>query len=450
MKSIIEDMHVVSRLKCGEDSSPKLTALIDVLEKRMSMEVDEHKGREISSERAASLVSAKVQLLQRVAFRHFESPLQDFALASVSSALDMLSSNSKAQTTFEDMKDEDLRKLMLLTGLISEPGAKVLKGYALEPNELNRKLLLQILVDEHRLNTKELRIHKFTLDKTKAGLSTIMPSMAGQFLSIQDFVERLYNLKSSELAELCTGLVEDATMKLFPSANVSGWSRMGTRLSGCRLRSVTKPTKIDALEEFESVRLELQFSLDGTPKKVMNEWDSLRDGDPLFLVKVSPEAEVVAIRLCEVDNSVIAIPDNPHRTAIVRLDVDQYVRDKADGVEYAAFSVLVRCNADVTRLKHELAALEGVLALKESMERKVPGWLKKAFLGHSPPRSLGQFFGSTANDLASTGISLLTITPGTCECSFSVAVRSCVIMSTVNPAYGIATILSPLLKPNGK
>ena len=415
MKSLIEDTHVVSRLKCAESVSPKLLSLVDVLEERLSCAVDEHKGREIEAERAVALVYAKVQLLQRVAFRHFENQLQDFALASVSTALDMLSTLEKVQAALEDMKLEELKQFLLLAGLIGDVGTGLIKGYTLEPTELNTKVLLQILVDNHRLRHSADGCCQFSFEKP--GDAGTLPSMAGRFLSINDFTQRMYNLKTVELSELSVSKVKDAVGKLFPQPQVAGWSRMGTRLSGCRVQSVKKPISIDSLHEYESVRLEVQFSLDGTPKKVINEWDSLQDGDPLFLVRLTPDAMVSAVRLCEVDNSLISIPDNPHRTAILRLDVDQYAKDKANGVQYNAFSVLVRGNSDITRLKHEICFLHSSLQLEDGLlEKTFPSWFKRSFLGHVPAKWLGKIFGASSADLASNGVALLNITPGTRKC----------------------------------
>lgn len=119
LKTVIEDMHVISRIKVELKRSNRLHCLkyVEALQERLDLEVDDHKGKAYDPEKANALKSAQIQLLQRVAFRHFEEKLRDFIFVSVSTAAKMVNRLEEVQQTFQEMNDDELQQFLKLTGI---------------------------------------------------------------------------------------------------------------------------------------------------------------------------------------------------------------------------------------------------------------------------------------------------------------------------------------------
>ncbi|CAH8534028.1 unnamed protein product [Schistosoma rodhaini] len=119
-----------------------------------------------------------------------------------------------------------------------------------------------------------------------------LPKLGLQFLTLQDYLLRNFNLFRLESTYEIRQDIEDAIVRLkawrgeFGQAVFDGWSRMALPIQAFNIVEVAKPDL--GARHPARVRADVRVALAGLRPEIRKEWLGLRRHDPVFLVTIRP------------------------------------------------------------------------------------------------------------------------------------------------------------------
>ncbi|VDO71171.1 unnamed protein product [Schistosoma mattheei] len=119
-----------------------------------------------------------------------------------------------------------------------------------------------------------------------------LPKLGLQFLTLQDYLLRNFNLFRLESTYEIRQDIEDAIIRLkawrgeFGQAVFDGWSRMALPIQAFNIVEVAKPDL--GAKHPARVRADVRVALAGLRPEIRKEWLGLRRHDPVFLVTIRP------------------------------------------------------------------------------------------------------------------------------------------------------------------
>ncbi|KAI8926210.1 hypothetical protein BC831DRAFT_457446 [Entophlyctis helioformis] len=430
---------------------PVFKTLVDRLSEYAHFPIDDATGSALSQTEVVERFYERVYGIQRVLFAAFRDSLGDVAVASVCNM-----DRAELREHFAALATDELHSVCTAIGVRTVPVG--LKG---APSSVphSRDFLVNVIC---RILTKpQLRLDKvgmLPLYPTETTLfdetvcppndvfsnthCTALPKLSLQYLTLKDYLLRNLVLYTHDSVLRLRDFVEDTVMRLSPSYN---------RIEGSTVfeGSVQKAVAIDQFQVAEArpsfVKGEIVFSVHKMSASARQDWDTIRQGDHLFLmgIYIDPSADPVAnrtaplsdmntpgsgaqfrkrfgimsIRGCEVcellgdngrpvDDYMSAQVERRHaedsrprinrrqRSMTVLLDPNQYLIDTAaknapqyglPGAKdvYDTFNVLVRVPEHLNNVK---AVLETTAEALQS-DVALPEWLQDLFLGYGDRNS---------------------------------------------------------------
>jgi len=476
-RPLLVDKHIVVRCRGSKvaqlPAARLINQLLGILRYYENFEIDDTSGKPLSRREVTDLHYEKLQLLQRVCYGEFpdHAGLKVLCLSNVSNldtrdallqhfqplALDVLKVLCAKVCYLDVSKDPTLAALeqKVKEAIEAQEKAEAEKDAATPegPKKKKRKkkvkteeekrlieLLVEILVNRlERPVMQQDDIAKMPLYPTEelvwdpnlvpeehysGDYSLALPKLNLQFLTIHDYLLRNFNLFRLESTYEIREDLQDQIPRMKPgfdengNTTFHGHARMALPLANLEVTNVKRP-KVG--EEVPSeVRAEVRWNLTGAMPHVRNEWDTLREHDVIFLLKIkAPEKPfdgsvkdltvsefpetfgVVSLRGAEVtellddEGNVISDP-NPaerktpvgdNRMARVLLDPAQYHQDLESVAEgksevYTTLNLIIRRRPKENNFK---AILHTIRSLMNNEDTVVPDWLHDLFLGYGDP-----------------------------------------------------------------
>ena len=329
--------------------------------------------------------------------------LYRFGLKDIALSLYGIDTETKIEQLIESISDQDLLNQVLAEiFLISEP------------HKFDRELILRILVD--RLITPK-NVAKSILRNdprfpTEKDFNRVVESsrhevLTTQFLSLPDYVDRNLSLYRQDVFEKLRDAIQDAVPRLDHrivngSVQLNGSSRMIAPVNQVEILTVRRDPFSGSPS---SVKGEIVIDMKNLLPNVREEWDSLRNGDVLFLLTLKNKEDeegsdwadgmgIHLIRGCTVlelldgeGNLVFSAgksKDNIARIGdkrIARVDFDPitYASDLTESVPLGGFHVVLRLRSTETVFKSVLSSSSAVT---------LPDWLSDFFLGYGSPEAV--------------------------------------------------------------
>ncbi|CAJ1439094.1 unnamed protein product, partial [Effrenium voratum] len=473
-RPLMVDKHIVVRCKRSKvaqlPEARLLNQLLGILRYYENFEIDDTTGKPLSRREVTDLHYERLQLLQRVCFQEFPDnpslkPIMLINVANLDSRealvqhfeplpLEVLKTLSAKVCYLDVSKDPTLAVMeqKVKEAIAAQEKAEAEKE-ATEPKKKKRKkkvkteeeqrlceLLVEILVNRlERPVMQQDDVMKMPLYPTEeliwdpnlvpeehysGDYSLALPKLNLQFLTIHDYLLRNFNLFRLESTHEIRDDLHDqiprmkASLDQDGSTHFSGSARMAIPLGGLEVMNVKRP-KVG--EEVPSeVRAEVRWSLTGVLPHVREEWDTLREHDVIFLIRIQPPAEpydgrvadlsvaefpqkfgVVSVRGAEItellddEGNVLSDPNPAERrspvgdirVARVLLDPAQYHQDleaMAAGKPevYSTLNLVMRRKPKENNFK---AILHTIRSLMNNEDTVVPDWLHDLFLGYGDP-----------------------------------------------------------------
>jgi len=474
-RPLLVDKHVVVRCRGSKvaqlPQARLVNQLLGILRYYENFEIDDTTGKPLSRREVTDLHYERLQLLQRVCFQEFsDNPsLKQIMLVNVAK----LDTREALLEHFEPLPFEVLKVLCakvcyldvsrdttlaameqkVRDAIAAQEAQEAEKAAAAEPKKKKRKkkvkteeeerickLLVEILVNRlERPVMQQDDVMKMPLYPTEdliwdpnlvpeehySGDYTLaLPKLNLQFLTIHDYLLRNFNLFRLESTHEIRDDLQDQIPRMKASADhdggthFSGSGRMMVPLGGLEVMNVKRP-KVG--EEVPSeVRAEVRWSLTGVLPQIREEWDTLREHDVIFLIRIKAPEEpydgkvadltvaefpekfgVVSVRGAEItellddEGNVISDPNPAERktpvgdgrVARVILDPAQYHQDleaMASGKTeiYSNLNLVLRRKPKENNFK---AILHTIRSLMNNEDTVVPDWLHDLFLGYGDP-----------------------------------------------------------------
>ncbi|CAE7636855.1 AQR [Symbiodinium pilosum] len=474
-RPLLVDKHIVVRCRGSKvaqlPQARLVNQLLGILRYYENFEIDDTTGKPLSRREVTDLHYERLQLLQRVCFQEFpDNPsLKQIMLVNVAK----LDTREALVQHFEPLPFDVLKVLCakvcyldvsrdttlaameqkVRDAIAAQELQEAEKEAAAEPKKKKRKkkvkteeeerlckLLVEILVNRlERPVMQQDDVMKMPLYPTEeliwdpnlvpeehySGDYTLaLPKLNLQFLTIHDYLLRNFNLFRLESTHEIRDDLQDQIPRMKASidqdgtTHFSGSGRMMVPLGGLEVMNVKRP-KVG--EEVPSeVRAEVRWSLTGVLPQIREEWDTLREHDVIFLIRIQAPTEpydgrvaeltvaefpekfgVISVRGAEItellddEGNVISDPNPAERktpvgdgrVARVILDPAQYHQDleaMASGKTeiYSTLNLVMRRKPKENNFK---AILHTIRSLMNNEDTVVPDWLHDLFLGYGDP-----------------------------------------------------------------
>ncbi|KAJ8912549.1 hypothetical protein NQ315_006620 [Exocentrus adspersus] len=402
-----------------------LILLLDMLKFYARFEISDESGDPLTDHDMTQIHYSNITSLQKAAFAKFPD-LRNFALSNVAS----VDTRKSLEKHFGPLSQEKLRLIATYLNLVPSPEIEEQYKWC----RLDEIFLRELLILRHERRDSQLEaLNEMPLYPTEdviwdenvvptayfSGEGCLaLPKLNLQFLTLQDYLLRNFNLFRLESTYEIRQDIEDAISRLSPwkaedgSVYWGGWARMAQPIINFAVVEVAKPNIGE--KRPSRVRADVTVNLAVRPD-VKSEWENLRKHDVCFLITVKPpnpigtkysikepfipQVGLQYIRGCEVegmlDSNGRVIEDGPEprpvlpgdqRTYRVWLDCNQYREDMnstSHGKEdvYEGFNILMRRKPKENNFK---AVLETIRELMNT-ECVVPEWLHDIILGYGDP-----------------------------------------------------------------
>lgn len=401
-KAFFEDKALLARCRQADlPSGSVLTQQVDLLKFYLGFEVDEHSGAELTEDDALSARHEELSRAQRLMFNHVPE-LRELSLLAHRQM-------ERRKTIWEHLGKLDPEKLRTL----------VCDYLKLGPRDCSGNLLLECVATAWESRPRQAdAVRSLPLYPTEEALTDAgsvpapdydgsrclaLPKLNLQFLTIRDYLLRLFHLLRLEAAHDAREHFKECVQALTPkldalgeSVHFAGTAREALPLQEVTVTEVGKPMVGESRPS--RAKADVSLSLNGLHPSVRGAWDGVSQHDAIFLVKVAPKSPsmVAKVRGGEVievkDRKGNALregvaPDGEDRVLEVRLDASQYQTDVdelgADGAE----SLYAEMNVAVKRKAKESNAASFLDMLRAAMEEgdPCPSWLRDLLLGYGDP-----------------------------------------------------------------
>ncbi|KAJ1819317.1 hypothetical protein LPJ60_003838 [Coemansia sp. RSA 2675] len=396
--------------RSGDAGERRFQDMVRMLRGRVYFQVNDVSGLALTEAEAKDRHYQRVAELQLTAFREFPGELEALALASVAS----LSDEGALAAHLEALDDSGLRRLAVLVGIRTRSLLPATVGELQEDGVYGREFILGAFVERYRLRPtaadqvreisaypNESLLFSEIITETdqyakQPPLETVgypvlaVPKVNLQFLTLDDYLARCFELYRLESAFDIRENIEDAVRRLQPTeAGFEGWARMAMPMHSFNVVDVQKPRVGERAPS--RVRADICVDLSNYAESITMEWDAeVRPRDVLILFGVV-NGRVQCVRGCEVEcrldingkplDEFASKPAGTLRNLRVLLDTHQYLLDLSTDV-YGSLNVVMRRKPQENNFK---AVLETVRDLMISQEPLLPDWLASTFLGYGDP-----------------------------------------------------------------
>ncbi|KAF2200923.1 DEAD box helicase [Delitschia confertaspora ATCC 74209] len=428
--SLLADLNMLPAIRLSpmytDEDNGLFRDLFNLLQHFTHFPIEDQTGRQYTGEEYHKEHCAVLSRLQRIAYANFKEKLTLLALANLGS----LGNRAELETYLKELSDGEVVELCTLLGNRTEyPKSSFLVQ--------DRQFFMEVLLSTHEdkptfqdtvrempiLPTERILYEAtFLRNESYNGSQPLaIPKLNLQYLTMGDFLWRSYILHRCETFYSIRKDMEDVIRRVQPrgkgvSAKFQGFSRMSLPISKPAIVDVGLPKVGD--EHPSHVRAEIILDVSRLQYPVRKEWESLRQGDVVFLLAVeAPEdiphgnghkeqqtAEQVGLRRLRCAEVVQVLDDNGkplreqpadvaplrarQRRLIVNLDTRQYKRD-ADHLKEGKADIYDTINLIVRRRGREnnfKPILESIRRLTLS-DIPAPSWFQEVFLGYGDPAS---------------------------------------------------------------
>ncbi|CAH8609976.1 unnamed protein product [Dicrocoelium dendriticum] len=337
LHAVLDDRHVVVRCQAANLSKrPEgklFSELVDMFAFYAHFQIDESTGDALDEDEMDKRHCARLGSLQLRSFALQRKKLHSLAVSHPAG----IESSNTLRKHLETLDPEELYELAACFSLVPpqskehtsevhgelQPPLKkpcldteaddVLSGIRQLRNSLDSKLmdkdmLLRILVHRFARRQSELEIinniplyptEELLWDENRVPTQyhsgegcLALPKLGLQFLTLQDYLLRNFNLFRLESTYEIRLDIEDAVTRLKPwrgelgQVVFDGWSRMALPIQSFNIVEVAKPQL--GSRHPARVRADVRVALTGLRPEIRKEWLGLRRHDPVFLVTIRP------------------------------------------------------------------------------------------------------------------------------------------------------------------
>jgi intron-binding protein aquarius len=369
-----------------------------------------------------------VAILQRIAFKHFESKLKVLALSNYSS----VDTRSELEQHLNALSDPEVQQLCeLLHFRTAYPKSAnipsnrklwqevLLQAYSAPINFRDTVKQLSVLPNELSLyNAANLRADAYDGSEPLSD-----PKLNLQYLSLSDFMWRSFQLYQAEAFYGIRKDLESIVRRMKPKASregiaFEGFTKMAMPIDKPAIIEVAHP-KVGSTHP-SSVRAEVILDVSRLTESMRLEWERLRPNDVVFLLAVKPapstqngavngtgsssaseEQGIKTVRTAEVvqvldengktlrDANLNGYGPRPRRRHLLididpvafQADKDRLSKGKSD--VYASINVIARRQGRENNFKPILETVQQLV----SSSTALPSWLEEVYLGYGDPRS---------------------------------------------------------------
>lgn len=424
----VKDCQFVPRTRCSPlHAHPSIESSLNRLVYYLRFEMDPVSGTMYSREELDRFYYKKMLVLQNILFKYYRDSLEELCMSSIH----QLASRQYLLDHLNPLSVEELHQLAYRLRLVPDT------------LEYSKELLIEIFISEyeeiqnpvHTLNETPLLPDEHALWKDSPAS---LPKCNLQFLNLEDYLLRLHELyKEESFSQIQADLVStlqacQIRLDLNSQLSFKGFSKMAVFVHSFVITQVRKSTVRD--DRPAEVTADVVFSMHGLKGDCRKAWESLREHDIVFLLRVDPQnrdyAEysygkekegkvdevrdlhsflqkegVLSIRCCEVvrmeDEEGVVLnnyyqPDDhtkrsgKRRKLVVQFDPLQYQHDMENVSKglmqdpYEGFNVLIRRDPASNNFK---AVLDTSLSMINTnmLSASLPSWLQDILVGRGNP-----------------------------------------------------------------
>ena len=410
--------------------------LIEMLQTTQDYALHEELGTVMPDSMVTLLHYDKMKEFQNILFKNFKERFENSLIKNVNN----IDSRKPLIEILDYLSDEEILLVCKKLNLpLPEPNLFEESPFFrsdLSYLDLVIEILLDHLIKKKRVidianNTPHYPTEKLLWDKNLIpddmynGRKTLpLPKLNLQFLSLEDYLIRNYNLFRLEAAFEIRANIEDAVTRVHANfdhtgnfASFQGWARMATEIKDFTVHEV-QPPKIG--EPYPAnVFAEIRYSNQTMSTYIKKEWEQLKQHDVVFLISFKKNLAVLQdkkeeeltfgekygiqyIRGAEIighldeDRNEISNqdgventrPEGNSRYLQVLLDPVQYKIDletlgEKDNEVYGSLHLIVRRKAKENNFKAILSTIRDVI----NSDVKIPEWLENILLGYGSMKS---------------------------------------------------------------
>ena len=453
INSLVVDSQLVPMLEVNQKSlSPLVSALTKRLKQIIKFDIDDFTGAPPSWKESMDRHTERLVALQKLVFRHEEwrDLMSEFCLGHIA----LIEKPENLARCFSKMTHDDLiilfEELQFRTRLIEAEDKHTKEflvqdlvfRFAKHENHVEEIKRSGTYATEDQLWNPEL----LSMDSFSRGVLSL-PKIGLQFLSVQDYLCRNYELLALESQSQLRSHLEAVTLRMKPRPSVNkltnwtdfgGWSPYAVQMSSFDVVTVARPNVGESVPA--KVWADLSFSISRFGEETQREWDRLRPNDVLYLISVKAPAHlslekwthvlngldaqkrtfkdffnIEHVRGCQIvefltdkgtsmnddlgkpiiDGLNHAENQGGRRMLRVALDPRQFEVDaknakleedtESSNTLYASFNLLVRRRPQENNSKHVLEAIKRLI--DSSSDSMLPTWFQDLFLGYGDPMS---------------------------------------------------------------
>ncbi|RNA15940.1 intron-binding aquarius [Brachionus plicatilis] len=435
--TLLDDTNLLSHcclsdmVKNSDQKYNLFKQLFEMLKFYVKFEIDDQTGEAKTEPQVLEYHYNKLKSLQRGVFKYFREDLLTFSLTNISTI-------DKRDTLLKHLSGLSNDRLYSLAEYLH----LVPSRESIQDLEYSSEFLIEVIVWHMQLRDSQLDVlNSMPLYPTEDIIwnETLVPSdfrqttfhdtclalpkLNLQFLTLNDYLMRNFNLFRLEAAYELRQDIEDACIRLKPyysfeeqTVCFGAWSRMAQPIANFTLTEVGSP---NVGEQAPSrVKADVTLDLDFLRDDVRKEWESLRKHDIGFLVTLRPtfskeqkydpkdsflrQMGLLCVRGCEIEGMLgpegKLIEEGPmyskpkftdaSRTYRVHLDRNQYKIDNEKFVAtkskedlYTTFNVFIRRRPKENNFKSILESIRDLM----NTNFVVPDWLSDLLLGYGEP-----------------------------------------------------------------
>ena len=228
---LVEDWHVAARIRLSSLCRDVLLRAVERLEYFIGFEMDEISGRALEDAEAVEQFYHRIMVFQNVVFKYFPSKLEELCLTSVQ----RLTSREFLLAQLDLLSEEELRALGVHLRLVPPVGKEVV------PTVYSKALLLEIFAQEYAnrqdrvqqinslplLPDEEILWNKDWVSVCRGenlfnSAIVALPTLNLQFLSLQDYLLRNFELYRMEAYDQIRSDLTDAIHRVRARLDMSG------------------------------------------------------------------------------------------------------------------------------------------------------------------------------------------------------------------------------------
>lgn len=388
IKTVVSEMNIIPVLKASTLGENTLRAVLKLLEFYVKFPIDDFTGEIIDSQTIMKENSTSISTLQALVYNLFREKLGEIAFASHNT----FDNQEKLVGALNSLSQEELEKLAGVIGI--NP-----------PFQLTESQKVQAIIFQLKpYNSITSVLAKLNSLPSESSLresidSTIIPSLDGQYLSLSDFIFRYYVLLRADFFEAISQHLKRTVARFEYKGDKAKNKLIGSSKHATKITSAqfSKGSSSSIESSFAQImKGTIKVDLNNTSQSIAEEWNSLRKGDVVLLVKVQSRQKSMVDAFENLGISLIysAIvhgkfneaqnKSNKSFTLEVSVDADTFKVEDSEADSHREFNLLVKLPAQLSKFNIKL---QQILKVVESSDSQLPEWLYESFLGFGNPNS---------------------------------------------------------------